>query len=268
MKLRHIVRWLARRNVVVVSVLLIAIAAVFVWLIVSGFSSDAVIISIGIAALSALFSAISSFAGLLEAVETQRQRENQERPYVIAFFDGASSGAVYFVVENCGNSPALNITLKFEPPPIDYAGRRLDEISLFSKSIDFLPAGKSFRQIVDVGHRLLADDRPAKFRVSVSYQSIQGDKYDHSVQHDLDYLRQATLPEKSVGDNLAVIAEQLKKLVKSLENVQGKIGTKTFLVESPDHYQSRVRRIAQQYQEIPRWKTLARSFLEWCLSRL
>ena len=103
-------------------------------------------------------------------------REAQERPNVIAYFDPAANGVIYFVVNNSGNSPAVNVEVRFDDPaPIDFANRPLDQVSLFQKPITFLPPGQQFRQLVDVGHKLLADDRPTVFRTTVLYESVEHD---------------------------------------------------------------------------------------------
>jgi len=268
MKFRNIVRWIARRSVLIFTFLVIAIAVALIWLLVVSVPFNVVVVSIGIAAVSAVFAAISAIASLVQAAEVQKQRESQEQPYVISYFDGANSGAICFVIENCGNSPAKNISIRFSPSPIDYAGRPLTEVSFFRDPIDFLPPGKKFRQIIDAGHRFFAEGKPTRFHTSLSYESIYNDSYNHSMEHDLEYLKQATLPEKSINENLSVISEQLKSLVEVFENAQGKLDRRAFLVESLSNYQTRTRRVLMQDKDSPRWKVILRQLLETTLSKL
>jgi low affinity Fe/Cu permease len=56
-----------KRADVIITILLLALIALLVWFIVTGFSQSVIIVSIGIAAISALFAAFSSFANLLQA---------------------------------------------------------------------------------------------------------------------------------------------------------------------------------------------------------
>jgi multidrug efflux pump subunit AcrB len=238
-RLKHLIQWLARRSIIIATLLFFALGALIISFLVSGFVPTSVELSIGIAAISALFSAISAFANLLQAVEVQKQRESQERPYVIAYFDAESNGVIDFVIENSGNSPALNVTVKFNPAPIDFSGRPLNQVSLFEKPISFLPVGKSLRQLVDVGHSFLADGKPTKFSVSLSYTSIHHEIYRESAEHDLAYLKQATRPGKSVEDNLEAISKELEGLARLLKGV---CHGDSVLVESPDQYHARLRK--------------------------
>ena len=239
-RLKHLLQWFARRGVIIATTFLFAFGALIIWFLVADFLPIAVEVSIGIAMISALFSAISAFANLLQAVEVQKQRESQERPYVIAYFDAESNGVIYFVIENSGNSPALNVTVKFNPAPIDFGGRPLNQVSLFEKPISFLPAGKSLRQLVDVGHSFLADGKPTKFSVAISYTSIHHAIYQESTEHDLAYLKQATRPGKSVEDNLESISKELEGLARLLKHV---CHGDSILVESPDQYHARLRKV-------------------------
>jgi len=124
-KLKHIWQEIAKRGVFVVAILLLAVSVLFIWFLVTGFSQSQANITIGIAAVSAIFAAISSIAGLMQATEIQRQRENQERPYITVFFEGTNRGGLYLEIQTAGNSPAVDVAFKFVPDPIDFAGRKL-----------------------------------------------------------------------------------------------------------------------------------------------
>ncbi|MGC1379183.1 MAG: hypothetical protein WA821_23335, partial [Anaerolineales bacterium] len=79
-RIKHIWQEIAKRGIFVVFLLLLSVIVLFTWFFVTGFSQSQTTITIGIAAISALFAAISSIAALMQATEAQRQRENQERP--------------------------------------------------------------------------------------------------------------------------------------------------------------------------------------------
>ena len=137
--IRHIIQWIANRAKFLIVAILIGIAVLFIWFFVGNNSSPEILV-IKIATISALFAAVSSIASLMQAVETQKQRQNLERPYVVADFNVASDGEISFVTKNVGNAPALNITVKFfDPVPTDYSKKPLG----FLEPIKFLPSGKS-----------------------------------------------------------------------------------------------------------------------------
>jgi len=210
MNAKNLAYWLSRRSTLVVAILFLALGILFAFFLATGFSSQQTQAVIGIAAVSAFLAAVSAVANLLQAVEAQRQRELQERPYITAYFKGSSKGAVYFVVENSGNSPALNLSIRFAPAPTDFSGRTLDQVSPFAKPIPFLPAGGSLRQIIDAGHAFLAEGKPTRFTITIAYSGVQGVSYSDHFDHDVEWMKQATLPDKSIEDHLEEITKILK----------------------------------------------------------
>jgi hypothetical protein len=263
--MRKILQFLAKRSVFFITALLIGLGILLVWFLITGFSTDSQRITIGIAVIAAFLAAISAIANLLQAVEVQKQRQSQERPYLTAFFDGESNGFVVFVIQNAGNSPALNVKFQFVPAPIDFKGRTLDMVSLFANPITFLPPGKTMRQIIDVGHKFLAEGKPTKFTLTVTYTSIWHEIYAETVTHDLEYLKQATVPSKTIEDYLKTISEQMSSFVQLFRNSQG---MSSLLVETPDQYQARLERIKNDRRDLPRWKYLLQSWLQWLLSKV
>lgn len=264
-KLKHVWQEIAKRGIFVVAVLLLAVSVLFTWFLVTGFSESQATISIGIAAVSAIFAAISSIAGLMQATEAQRQRENQERPYITAYFEGTNRGGLYLEIQNAGNSPAVDVTFKFEPEPIDFAGRKLSEVSLFKKPISFMPQGKAYRQIIDAGHRFLADGKPTKYQIRIIYNSLSGQMFDENTDFDLDYLKQSTLPSKTTEENLEDISKQLKDLTEIFRSTRG---MNSFLVETPSEYETRLQAMQDERKELPRWKIVVRNLLESVLEKI
>jgi hypothetical protein len=219
MRFKRFLQSVARRTAFLIAILLFGFGIFLIWFLTVGQSNNLNQVAFGVAAISAFFAAVSAIATLLQAVEIQRQREAQERPYIIAYFEGTTNGAICFTIENVGNSPAYDLEIKFKSAPIDFAGRPLNQISLFAKPITFLPASKSLRQIIDAGYRFFAEDKPTKFPVSIVYKSVYGDIFTENIEHDLEYLRQATLPGKTLDDHIKEVAEQLTKIAQVLEKV-------------------------------------------------
>lgn len=264
-KIKAILHWFSKRSVVLITVLLFGIAILLFWFLTAGFSPDNERMIIGIAAITAFLAAISAIATLLQAVEVQKQRENLERPYITAYFDGTSSGAVYFVIENSGNSPAIDVSIEFDPPPVDFAGRPLSEVSLFSNPISFLPANKVIRQIIDAGFKFLEEGKPTKFKVMIKYSSIFGDSFDDLIEHDLEYLKQATVPGKTVEDYLKKISEELDTLTQLIKNAQS---SSSFLIESPAEHSSRMQKLRNNRSELRGFQKVLRGIIEWVLSKI
>jgi hypothetical protein len=242
-KLKRIFQWFSRRSGFFITALLCATVAILFWFLSSNLSSDNDRYIIGLAAFSAFLSTISAISSLFQAVETQRQRENLERPYITAYFDSSNNGAFYFVIENNGNMPALDVSFKFDPIPVDYKNRPFNQLSLFSCPITFLPNGKVIRQIVGSCFTFLADGNPLKYEITIKYYSAFGGTYEETIHHDLDYLKQVTLPRKTSDDYLKDISDELKDLIRCIAKAQG---SDAFLVESPAEYSNRMKKIAKK----------------------
>lgn len=195
--------WIAH----ILAVLILGVGAVLIW----QAAIDVPHIAIAVAALSTFFAAVSAVASLLQAVELQKQAEQQGRPYILGNFEGANSGVIYFVIKNFGNTAAKNVRVQFDPPPIDFSGRSLNDVSMFSSPIAFFPPGKDYRQLIDTGPNLLAEGKPLQFRLDIEYQSVKGVKYKENTDFDLAYLRQATNPQRTVEEYLKDIVEVLKE---------------------------------------------------------
>jgi hypothetical protein len=61
--------------------------------------------------------------------------------------------------------------------------------------------------------------------------------FDESTDFDLEYLKQAKLPGKTVEENLEDISKQLKDLTEIFKNARG---MNSFLVETPIEYETRL----------------------------
>jgi len=218
MKMKLSIQWLARRSTILLTLLLFGGAIFLIWVLVAGVSFNDKTTTL-IATISIFFAAVSAFANLLQAVEVQKQREDQERPYIIVYFEATNNGAFYCVIENVGNSPAYDLRIQFKPSPVDYADRPLNEISLFANPITFLPAGKSIRQIIGGTFRFFENNKPIKFSIDITYKSVNGELFPERIEHDLEYLRHTTLPGKLTNDYLKEISEHMKNVVRGLDKL-------------------------------------------------
>lgn len=203
------------RNIVII-ILFLVIVGVLIWALFTGFSQDAIWVAIGVASLSALFSAVTAVASWIQADEARKQRAMHERPYIMGFFEGAYGGVLYFVLKNVGNSPAVDVKVRFDPAPVDARGRSLNKLSIYREPISFFPQGKSYRQLVDASFRFLSDENPANFRVDFAYKTIHGETIEDHIDFDLEYLRDSHLPGRTIEESLSKIADEHKKMNSAL----------------------------------------------------
>jgi hypothetical protein len=133
----------------------------------------------------------------------------------------------------------LRVRINFDPIPIDRQNRPLNQVSLFAHPISFLPPDKTLRQLIDVGYRFLAENRPKKFVIRTTYESIFQERFTEEFEDDLSYLVQANVPAKSVEEVLSDIDNQLKELIKTIKSTT-KLGS--VMVETPEMQNSRLQK--------------------------
>lgn len=218
--LGHIFSWLGRRLHILLSLLLLIVLATIVWLTFVGISPETQGIANGIAMLAAVFAAISAYASLAQVVEQQKASERLDRPYIQAYFQDESTGLITFVIENVGNSPAYNTRIQFNPSPVDFHERPISEVSLFSVPIQFIPPGKRYRQILEMGFTFFEKRRPTEYEVAISYSSALRQNYAEKIKFDLAYLQQANVAPKDIEGYLKDLSETSKKTSKELEEIK------------------------------------------------
>lgn len=236
------------RNILIAIVVLL-MAGFLVWVISTDASSNLTTVAIGVAALSALFSAVSAVAAWVQADEARKQRELQERPYISGSFKGSYGGFLYFDLQNSGNSPAVNVKVRFDPSPVDARGRSLNEVSLFNKPISFFPHGQSYRQLIDAGHRFLSEGNPTEFRVDLTYETVFGEIIKDKIEYDLAYLKDAHIPGRTIEESLDQIAKQMKSLDDLFKKVE-KGGS--LIIQTRAKYDAKMKEILEQRQEAKR----------------
>lgn len=224
--LRHRTPW-------IIGFVVLVIFGVLTWIVFVGSSRNDTWVAIGLAALASLFAAVSAVASLVQAFEAQKQREMNERPYVMLYFDGAYGGFLYLVITNVGNAPAVDVKVKFEPGFQVHTGQSVNDISLFQNPISFFPPGMIYRQLIDASHRFLEKGKPTFFQAHLEYRTILDEKITDSIKYDLEYLRDSHLPAKTTEKSLAEISDHLKNIHGLFKQV--KHGN-SLLVQTPQEY--------------------------------
>lgn len=229
-----------RRNPTwVFAAFIVAAIGLFAWYLFTGDSRNPTWVVIGVAALSAFFSAVSAIAALVQASEAQKQREMSERPNVAVYFDTTWAGIAYLVVTNMGNAPAINVKIRFDPGFDLHSGASVNELSLFQNPISFLPPGMTYRQFIDASHKFLEEGKPTYFKAHVEYETVLQETVTESLDFNLEYLRDTHLPDKPVEGHLAEIGKKLGELNKTFQSV--KHGGSIW-VEAPEEFAQRMQR--------------------------
>lgn len=210
-KFKHFIIRIIKSSSGVLVFLLVIMTALFIWFLMTDFSDERSVIIVGIAAFSSIFSAVSAIATLKQAAEAQKVRENLERPNVISHFDCDNEQYVYFNVENRGNSPAIEIEIKFHPNIERNRDPSLQRSQKISKSIDFLLPGRSIRQLVASKSQFLSSENTTKYNVTTTWSSVNGELFSNKSALDLVYLSENVMT-KSIQESLADISNYLKEI--------------------------------------------------------
>jgi len=98
-------------------------------------------------------------------------------------------GLLFLVVANAGERPALAVQVRFERPFRGLGGTvDVSALRLFRK-IEFLPAGKEIRTLLDSSAAYFARREPAKLTATISFRDEQGGRHERRIVHDLAIYR-------------------------------------------------------------------------------
>ena len=235
-RIASFIRQITQNAVLLVTLFAIIVSLLFIVLILNSPELEsAVEVSITIAGLSTFFAAVSAFAAMISVVELKQQRESQERPYVLAYFDVEQGNAIDFKIENIGASPAIDVEVIFNPPFVTAKGLDLNTLSFTKQPIRLLAPGKGVRRSVGPGPEILRGE--TKYRCVVRYLSISGKMYSESSEGDLAYLAGAHVPRKSISEVLGEMGKQLEAISASIGKVESQ---GAWRVESPKENERRI----------------------------
>jgi len=169
----------------------------------------------GIVVLSTALIAISSLGTYMQAVEMRRQRESAERPDVAVYFQ-PTNRLMYCIIHNLGNLAVTNVRIHFKPSPVLHDGRKLEDLSLFAKSIPFLPPKEKYWRHLGASPDVIQRNREP-FEIIVEYQSSEGKTFKNRFIVDFAIMSEANDPELSISSQLAIMSARLDKFVQAIE---------------------------------------------------
>ena len=181
-------------------------------------STDLISIAVSIVALAIAIAAAA--ASWVQVREMKRQWREQSQPYVYGEFTTTYQGALLFVLQNRGNSPAFTVEARLEAGP-DGVSEHLLKASLFSSNIRFFPPGDSYRVFAGMGPELLGRRAKApNCTLELSYQTADGRIISDRIEYDLSYLSGALIPPATEADRMGEIARHLSAIKDVLKSRQ------------------------------------------------
>ncbi|MEP6922805.1 MAG: hypothetical protein ABI967_16930 [bacterium] len=125
------------------------------------------------------------------------------RPDVIVEFL-FEDGLFFISVNNIGERPALNVSVKFNQKITGLGGSRdFGELALF-KNIEFLGPGREITTFLDRSSSYFARKEPTRILARVTYSDFEKQGYERTIKHDLEIYRDLAFaaPVASAGENI------------------------------------------------------------------
>ena len=111
-----------------------------------------------------------------------------DRPDVILefLFD---RGMLHLALRNIGDRPAIAISVKFDKKILGLGGaKEISALPVFQR-VEFLGPGREILVFVDQSHSYFARKQPSKISARISYSDSEKQKYDATLNHDLEIYR-------------------------------------------------------------------------------
>ena len=120
--------------------------------------------------------------------DTTTSGSDASRPDVIVDFC-CEHGMLFVLLKNIGGRSAYEVTTTFDTPLLGLGGQKsISDLPLF-RSVEFVPPGKEFSQLVDPAASWFKQERPERYIISISYGDRDGRQFNESIIHELSIYR-------------------------------------------------------------------------------
>jgi hypothetical protein len=151
----------------------------------------------------------------------KQQTENPlKRPVVVLDIDALSKiNRVYFVLKNCGDSPAFEISCKFDPDLPYGKDKKISDLNIFQR-LHFLEQGKEIRFFYDSYLNIVKDNFPVQFSVTINYKDLYDKIYENKLFINLLVYKDILVTEEKGMNELTKEVENLRRdLVTEIRNI-------------------------------------------------
>jgi len=125
----------------------------------------------------------------LQAMSKATSANSEPRPEVIVefLFD---DGSLFVSIRNIGEKPALGIAVHFDKKFYGAAGtKEISALALF-KNIEFLGPQREIVAFIDQSCSYFGGRQPTTIQAKISYHDTQRNKYEESINHNLEIYRE------------------------------------------------------------------------------
>ncbi|MGG1659430.1 hypothetical protein [Brevibacillus sp. NRS-1366] len=149
--------------------------------------------------------------------ETEKTREQDSMPNVIAYFDQQKINQLNFVVENIGKSVAVDTFIKLEPVINFPKETYLDESNLINNTLPTIAPKQKLTTFVEMMFGMKNNEgKNPIFNAIITFHDINGKKYEMKYVLDLNMWNgTARIGDKNLHDLVKAVEEINKTLEKS-----------------------------------------------------
>lgn len=175
-----------------------------------------------IVAVAAAWYAKGQWTATRESVEDARRASREAtRPYVIVTIEPTATSRTFFdlCVRNIGQRPALDVSVRLDPPPVradETSGLEIAKVKMLNEPVAMIAPGQEMRAFYDShAERVDAKNVPTVHRVFLEYVDSSGHPYTEESVLDLDAMRGAMYTEEKTVHHVAKRLEEITKVLKS-----------------------------------------------------
>lgn len=152
--------------------------------------------------------------------EARRANREATRPYVIVTIEPTATSRTLFdlCVRNIGQRPALDVSVRLDPPPVradETSGLEIAKVKMLTEPVAMIAPGQEMRAFYDShAERVDAKNVPTVHRVFLEYVDSSGYPYTEESVLDLDAMRGAMYTEEKTVHHVAQRLDDIKKVLK------------------------------------------------------
>jgi len=97
---------------------------------------------------------------------------------------------LHLALRNIGQRPAIATSVKFDKKIVGLGGaKEISALPVFQR-VEFLGPGREILVFVDQSHSYFTRKQPTKISARISYSDSEKQKYDATINHDLEIYRE------------------------------------------------------------------------------
>lgn len=199
-----------------------------------------------------LAAGIAAVVAVLQHRASGQARRDQARPYVIlsAVESPVERAVIDLKLENVGNGPAYDVTIKVTPPFVtstDEAGHELRNARIFTEPIPMLAPHYSVTMWFDSAFTREGKDLPDRFEARISYRDASGQSWIDELNIIDVAMQKGMIYSPVYGIHHA--AKALREMQKDTKKLAAKAGTVEATIETRDERDARAAKAREEHEE-------------------